>query len=360
MSVTLRNGARRRMIEVLDVIFDRADFDGALKDGTPARQLENIARSNQNFLGELGDCVDVAGREGWLAQLFAIARENTKRQDLWDALTEIESSCAAMQFQSTPGDHWGRAAVRLVNRQEQEERLLEKLKLPPTPVHFFLLPGDEQAAHDSYMERFRYATLPWLLRQPAESIRDVTELVSAEWLHRPPRGGELPFIVSKLRHKLDPRLEEEKAQAFRRIERFRGKIVLVQHPIWEANWSEAMLPLVDEYVRFWSYGENPTAERPWFFIFLHLIFDQEEGPPAMMGELEKFEKQAHCPGCSVTLLPYLRKVRKQDVRSWLMEHLPGQKRIGAELMRRLFPEMRMEVDMAELEEVLLKLVEEEK
>lgn len=359
MSYTLASGDRAQLIDVLDDIFDRTQLDGALRDWDRKKQLENIVGSNRaGFLEELGDCIDNAAKGDWLAQLFQIAREATVEQTYLDALAAIERRCVEKQFRVTPGDHWGRAAVRLVDRQAQDDRLRQRVKVPPMPVHIFLLPGDEKAAHESYMERFRYATLPWLLGQPADSLRNVTEVVRAEWINKPPEGSELPYIVSKLRQKLNPGTEET-AQAFRKIEKFQGKIVLVQHVIWEACWSDRMMGLIGEYARFWSCAENAGSERPWFFIFLNLIFDQEEGPPAVMGELERFELEMQCPGCSVTLLPYLPLVGKIDVHSWLLEHLPGQQKIGKTLLQRLFPERNVRVAMEQLEEELHKLVEEE-
>lgn len=335
---------------------NREDLEFYLKNANPPRFFDNYTK-DALLPQQIQSIISAAETEGWLAQLFQIVRDSTKNTVILNDLDAIQTRAHAIPATSfNRTNNTGRDVVYLCDRSPQERRLWERLNPPPPTTHFLLLPGDRKASHDSFLKRFRSYTLPFLLKQPKESFQDRTEFITAEWVTNPAQGTELPFLIDKLAYKLDPTAGKT-AEAFHNIPRFAGKIVLLQHVIYESSWTDQMLPLIRDYMNFWSLAGPAAPGRPWFLVFLFLVFDQSPGPPAIMTEIEAFEKSPHCEGCSVTLLPYLPLVSRDEVDAWMKEYLPDLGDSGDDLLDRLFPSDSVELAMRDLEKELRKLVQ---
>src|SRR5262249_20348165 len=95
--------------------------------------------------------------------------------------------------------HEGDELQYLCDRQQQEMAFATRFPSHPqeNPQIFFLRGGDS-AAHAGFPRRIRFQTLPALLDQPDESLRDLVYPVVAPWVQTAPTGTELGYLLDQL------------------------------------------------------------------------------------------------------------------------------------------------------------------
>jgi hypothetical protein len=208
----------------------------------------------------------------------------------------------------------------------------------------YLLPGDSEAAHASFIDRFRYYTLPLLLGEARESFRDVTEPITLLW------SDQLPFLTTQLARKADPKVMSS-ASAFRSLQKFTGKIVIIHHLAYESRWTANTVKAMEQYLNFWSQAAEANGQRPWFVIFISLILDLGDGAP-ILAELQTLADTVSNAGCGITLLPPLGLVEFPDVDLWIQEHWSEHRNEARPLLTKLFPTKSTRLPMAIVEQEL--------
>ncbi|HTM49505.1 MAG TPA: effector-associated domain EAD1-containing protein [Bryobacteraceae bacterium] len=361
MNLALDGPDRRELRLILNSLYNRNSMTMALAEAANSRNLEDLVKSG-NFDFELMQLIQCAEQQGWLEELIELAKERTgdpaQMVRIQNLVERARARCADIPMnprfraflEREGGSEDGDAVVRLCNRQEQEQALFSRFAAPLRSPLIYLLPGDTGAAHSSFIDRFRYYTLPLLLGEPHESFRDVSEPITSPWTGSRPTGAELPYLTTQLARKLDPKVPPA-AAAFRSLPRFAGKIVLIQHLLYESKWSPNMIKLLREYIDFWRPAAEGKGERPWFVIFLQIVFNETETGGAIPGELEQLVSATENGSCRLIPLPPLGMVERADVHVWVEEHWRQYRTQANELLARLFParDTRLPMVMVETE-----------
>ena len=366
MNLMLNGPDRRELRLILADAFDRESLTRALAEAANCREYEDLVTPGK-FPDEIVELIAESLRTGWLDELITLTAEATEREDLQERLAKLRERAARLakeygttmtsrplelEEESEDGD----AVVRLCDRQPQEQAMFSRFMTPLEGPMVYLLPGGLEGAHSSFTDRFRYYTLPLLLGESQESFRDVTEPITSPWTAANGNGNDLRYLTAQLARRLDPKVAPA-AMAFRSLPRFRNKIVLIQHLVYESKWSPHMLQLIRDYIDFWQPMADASGDRPWFVIFLQVVFDQTEDGAEIMAELQQLVTPEDRRTRYVTLLPPLGLVEPADVHEWIEEHWRKYRTEAQEMLQRLFPRADSRLPMARVEKELAEFME---
>jgi len=272
----------------------------------------------------------------------------TDRDPAWTmVVTEVRKVVTQMASAPKPRpaanaeseDSEGDFVPLLCNRQPQEQLLFERfIGATPGAPQFYFLPGQENAVHTSFVTRVRYDTVPKLLGEEFESLRHLTQSISAEWTQKPPSGKELPYLTAKLAWQIDAKLKPD-AVLIKKHAKMAGGIIVIQHRLYAKYWNEKTPALLREYVAFWSKAAN-EEERPLFLIFFNVIFDETiSADSPQLAALAALAAELDGKPCSVTVFDPLGAVEWEHVDTWREIYFP-RRRYQDQQLRQLFAEKR--------------------
>ena len=256
-------------------------------------------------------------------------------KDILKVVQEL-STRQAPRVQSGEDDFEGDALVSLCNRQDQEQELWTRfLAAPVGAPQIYFLSGSEDAQHQRFIDRVLHRTLPDMLGQPAESLRDIVKPVSAPWVETPPSGREFPYLLTKTVREIDLALEPDaaKIKAHRKLA---GRIVVIKHNLFARYWNPKMAGLLESYIDFWGKAAD-DRDRPLFLIFFMLTHSAEGQIDAIEDEVTALSERLDGKPCTVALLPRMGGIEREHVYNWLEHNMPRSRRgRGEALLDRLF------------------------
>ena len=233
-------------------------------------------------------------------------------------------------------DSEGDLVPLLCNRQVQEELLFEKFfGAQPGAPQIYFLPGREDAVHAGFVTRVQYNIVPRLLGEDFETLRNLTQSISAEWVQKPPLGKELPYLTAKLAWQFDSKLKGD-AALIKKHPKIAGNIVVIQHRLYAKYWNDKTPGLLRDYIAFWSKAAD-ADERPLFLIFFNLIFEGNVDPAAPeIAALRKIADELDGNPCTVAVFDPLGGVEWEHVDTWIASYFPRRVQDGDELRQTLF------------------------
>jgi hypothetical protein len=215
----------------------------------------------------------------------------------------------------------------LCDRQKQEMGFANRFSSTPVGVpQIYFLPGNEDAAHASFVRRVRFRSIPELLGQAGESMRDSLLPVVAPWVQDPPTGDELGYLLDRLAHAVTKR-PGAKAAEIRTDPKLAGRWLVIEHSVYARNWNPAMTGLLRDYIRFWAPAENASGG-PRVVVFLHIIFSAKQSldpgakaeKEAILGSLKNLAAEVDGKPCAVIPLSELSCIQRDHVSDWVRSY----------------------------------------
>jgi hypothetical protein len=255
-------------------------------------------------------------------------------------------------FESAPGAgttqerNDGDEVRHLCDRQQQEMAFKMRFKSQPAEMpQIYFLPGSEDAAHSGFVRRIRFDTLPFLLDQQNESMRDTVLPLVAPWVQAPPTARELDYLLDQLAYTVK-KFHGGSARNATEIpgdSKLANRLLLIEHGVYGKYWNDAMIALLKAYAQFWA-ASPPKQAGPRLVIFFHIIYpakdpldDAEKSRrETIFNKLGEISAELDGKGCAVTRLDALRCVEREHVQDWLNSHA-AERIDGDALLDRMFP-----------------------
>jgi len=264
---------------------------------------------------------------------------------------------------------------KMCDRNKQAEDFMdyfqENCKNYPRRPQMYLIHGDTEERHDSFIERIRYKELRQLWED--NYIYHSDEKIPV-WPDSVDSGRRRQRLIRNLTGEYSDKVKADiSATDFSRLPCFGKKtLVIIRHNIDAFRWDKRHdTDLIDWYRDYWS-TLDCNEKTPLFLIFLNIGYRKESkvsfkekmcfwnycSPKTVESKLTEIAdiKNKNCP-CS--LISKLEPVNEFYVREWLKIHARRFESEWEKIISEIFSGKNSKVSMNVIETVLLKLLKDQ-
>jgi len=255
----------------------------------------------------------------------------------------------------TGAPNLGRLVPKMCDRSRQETEFQNFFRdmqnLRPGFPQVYFVHGEERECHDSFVERLAHTRIKQFSERAWGEQRGVVAFKRLNWVYQ---GGPAELQQEVIRMVVEqfeyPYMGDDLSpSAFCSLaSRLLSSVVIIQHSIHAANWTNLTKELLEWYLSFWAkVGE--VASGPQFIVFMSIAYPRTpasawwkkwvRGARFDKRPIEK-ELQAITTSmtecCPVLLLTELSPVGQNEVKDWFSIHNIHTEKTRYDLLNKMF------------------------